>query len=141
MSKIVTDRQDELVRWLCERIGYTPTPSIRAIGSVGSDNVLHGVVGFDGFNGASCQMHVAGDPGWVNRAILHAAFDYPFNFAGCSVVLGVVPSGNAEALRFNERLGFRTVAVIPEAHPDGALVVMAMDREECRWLDRPHAVH
>lgn len=131
---LVNNNQELLVDWLCDRIGYVPTPYMRAIGSVGPDGNLNGVVGFDGFNGASVQMHVAGEPGWLDRAILRAAFHYPFVILDCAVVLGIVPSGNTAALRFNQDLGFTTVAIIPDAHPDGALILMQMRREECKWL-------
>lgn len=134
MNRVVIERQPELIQWLCDRIGYVPSPYMQAIGSIGADNFLHGVVGFDGFNGASCQMHVAGEPGWMNRTILKAAFVHAFDKLNCACVLGAVPSGNAEALRLNLHLGFKTVATIPGAHPDGSLIIMCMYRHECRWL-------
>ncbi len=131
---IVSAPQRELAQWLCERIGYMPTPHIRCIGNVSRDGKILGVVGFDGWNGASCQMHVAGEGNWVTRELLHAVFDYPFNVAGCRVVLGLVPSGNERALRFDKRVGFNEVARIEHAHPDGALIVLEMRREACRYL-------
>jgi RimJ/RimL family protein N-acetyltransferase len=131
---ITTQNQDVLARWLCERVGYMPTPHIRCIGNVNSDGKILGVVGFDGWNGASCQMHVAGEGNWVTRQLLFAGFDYPFNVAGCRVVLGLVPSGNDKALRFDKHVGFREVARIKDAHPDGELIVLEMRRENCRYL-------
>lgn len=131
---LVNDQQGVLIDWLCSRIGYMPTPHMRAIGNINAAGSVCGVVGYDGFNGASVQMHVAGEPGWVDRAILRAAFHYPFVILGCRVVLGLVPSGNTVALQFNHDLGFTRVAEIPDAHPDGSLIVLQMRREECRWL-------
>ena len=132
---IVTAHQDILASWLCHRIGHMPTQAIRCIGEV-RDGQIIGVVGFDGYNGASVQMHVAGSPGWVTRSILFAAFDYPFNRLKCKMVLGLVPSGNKEAIRFNERLGFQLENELHDAHPDGALLLMTMRREECRFLEK-----
>jgi RimJ/RimL family protein N-acetyltransferase len=138
---ITTMHQPILARWLCERIGLTPTPHLRCIGSVRADGTdIMGVVGFDGYNGASVQMHVAGTPHWISPAVLHAAFDYPFNHLGCNVVFGSVPSGNAEALRFNTKLGFTILAEVPGAHPDGSLILMALRREDCKWL-APRRTH
>jgi hypothetical protein len=138
---ITTKHQDFLAAWLCERIGYVPSPHLKCIGSVDStESVLRGVVGYDGYNGASVMMHMAGEPGWIDKAILHAAFDYPFNEMGCNQVLGLVPSGNAAALAINKRLGFEVVAELPMAHPDGALVLMRMTRENCKWL-APRRTH
>ena len=50
-------------------------------------------------------------------------------------IVGMVPSGNKEAIRFNERLGFKLENELHDAHPDGSLLLMTMRREECRWLD------
>lgn len=132
---IYTAHQDLLASWLCKRIGLVPTPHIRCIGRLASDGSgILAVVGFDGWNGASCEMHVAGEGNWINRALLHAAFDYPFNVVGCNMVLGRVPSGNEQAKRLNLHLGFKIEHEIVGAHPDGSLFIMSMRRAECRWL-------
>lgn len=131
---VVSDFQHILAQYLCEKIGYVPTPHLKCIGHVGGDQMLNAVIGYDGFNGLSCQMHVAGEGPWLDRAILKAAFTYPFEQMGCNVVIGIVPSGNIEALRLNKHLGFTEVLRIEGAHPDGALILMTMHRHECRWL-------
>jgi RimJ/RimL family protein N-acetyltransferase len=131
---IVATHQDVLATWLCKRIGLVPTPHLRCFGVV-HDNQLVAVVGFDSWNGASCQMHVAGEGGhWMSRELLRAVFHYAFVASGLQVVLGVVPSGNTAALKLNKHLGFTEDARINNAHPDGALVIMSMRREYCRWL-------
>lgn len=129
------ERQLELRDWLCERIGYVPTKNIQCIGSVRGGIIL-GVVGFDGYNGASLQMHVAGTPGWLTRQLIWSCFDYAFNVCKVNMIIGQVPSGNAEAIRFNHHLGFRTRLELEGAHPDGSLILMTMERRECRYLMR-----
>lgn len=129
-----TQHQEMLARWLCERIGYMPTPHMRCIGNVTSDGKILGVVGFDGWNGSSCQMHAAGEGNWVSRDLIRATFDYAFNVAGLKVVLGLVPSGNDKALRFDKHVGFSEVARIKDGHPDGDLVILELRRENCRYL-------
>jgi RimJ/RimL family protein N-acetyltransferase len=131
---IHTANQDILASWLCKRIGYIPSQSIKCIGQV-IDGQIAGVIGYDGFNGASVMMHVAGDPGWVTKSMLFAAFDYPFRKLGCKIVIGLVPSGNEAAFRFNQRLGFKLIDEIKDAHPDGSLLLMTMRPEDCRWLE------
>jgi RimJ/RimL family protein N-acetyltransferase len=135
---IVTAHQDLLASWLCHRIGHMPSQNIRCIGSV-VDGQIKGVIGYDGYNGASVQMHVAGTPGWVNKSILFAAFDYPFKRLKCKIVIGLVPSGNKEAIHFNERLGFKLENELQDAHPDGSLLLMTMRSEDCRWLNQRFA--
>ena len=135
---ILTNHQEVLARWLCERIGYMPTPHLRVIGNVTKEGKILGVVGFDGWNGASCQMHVAGEGNWISRELIRATFDYAFNVAGLKVVLGLVPSGNTKALRFNKHVGFIEIAKIDGGHPDGALVILELRRENCRYLRKEH---
>lgn len=133
---IVTTPQDALVMALCEKIGLAPSPDIRCIGSVSNDlKRLRGVVGFDGYNGASVMMHVFGEGNWITRELLRVSFDYPFNHLKCNMVIGLVPSGNEEALRLNRHLGFKVEAVLEGGHPDGSLILMVMRKSECRWLN------
>ena len=132
---ITTQRQDILVPWLCQRIGYVPSMNMKCIGSLDARGMnLRGVVGYDGYNGKCVQMQMAGEPGWIDKAVLFAAFDYPFNELDCAVVFGAVPSDNATALNINRRLGFETIIEVPDAHPDGSLILMMMRRENCKWI-------
>jgi RimJ/RimL family protein N-acetyltransferase len=133
---IVSQPLDVLATWLCSRIGLTPTADLRCIGRVSKDGPLMAVIGFDNWNGAACEMHVAGEGNWISRDLLFAAFDYPFNVGGCGMVLGRVPSKNYAAVRLNLHLGFKIEHTIVGGHPDGALHIMAMRRAECRWLKR-----
>jgi RimJ/RimL family protein N-acetyltransferase len=131
---ITTAHQDILASWLCKRIGYIPSQNVKCIGNI-VDGKLAGVVGFDGFNGASVMMHVAGSGNWCTRSMLFATFDYPFRALRCNMVIGLVPSGNKDALRFNQRLGFKIENELHGAHPDGSLFLMSMRREECRYTE------
>jgi len=126
--------------WLCERIGLVATRHLKCIANVIAGRIL-GVVGYDGFNGASAQMHSAGDGNWITRELLWAAFDYPFNACGLNMVIGSIPSGNTQALKFNANLGFKTQLVLEGAHPDGSLVLMTMKREDCRFLNLRRRSH
>lgn len=131
---ITTRNQDILASWLCKKIGYTPTPHIKCIGQINEHGDITGVVGFDGYNGTCVAMHVAGEGNWCTRSLLFATFDYPFRALRCKVVLAFVPSGNIDALNFNKRIGFHLLTVIEGAHPDGALYILTMRPEQCRWL-------
>lgn len=123
-----------LFDWLQRRTGIERTPGFRAIGRV-VDGELVGVVGFNGQNGASCQMHMAGEgKHWISRKFIREAFRYAFEVCGYNVVFGMVPSGNVAAYDIDIRLGFEEVATIVGAHPDGALHFLVMRREDCRWL-------
>ena len=79
-------------------------------------------------------MDIAGEPGWLTLGLVGAAFDYPFNKLGCKVVMSTIASSNQRSLDINTRLGFQTIGVIRNAHPDGDLIIRALQKDQCRWL-------
>lgn len=138
---IVSANTPELTRLakeiLLREIGVRATHDLRAMFWVNKDtNLIEWVVGYDGFIGKCCQMHVVnlgGTP--APRKMLWAAFDYPFNKAGMKAVTGIVNSKNEKAMRFDKHLGFKELARLPGMHDDGGdLVVMKMQEHECKWL-------
>lgn len=140
---IETRNQSELAFWLCSRIGLLPVPDdLRVIGNRSDlTGEIIGVVGYNGWNGASCVMHCAGEGNWITRELLRVAFDYPFNVANCEVVMATAASTNIAALKLDKHIGFKIVAEIVGAHPEGALVIMSMNRAECRYLNRRNGHH
>jgi RimJ/RimL family protein N-acetyltransferase len=100
------------------------------------DGEVKAVVAFDNILDKSCEMHTAAIvPNWINKDLLWACFDYPFNILKVKVILATVASSNTEALKLDRHLGFVDKAYIEDAHIDGDLVILAMRRENCRWLD------
>ena len=96
---------------------------------------LLGGVLFQAYTGASIAIHMAGfTPTWANRDILWAAFHYPFEQLKVRQVLGQVPESNEAALEINRKLGFKEVARIAGVYEDGAAVIFAIQKEDCRWL-------
>lgn len=134
---IETHNQSLLRWWLCKQLDLVVTDHFTAMGRLDprTGDIL-GVVGYDGWNGTACEMHMAGSPGWLSRDFIWAAFDYPFNQANCKVVIGKVPSGNVEALDIDRRLGFKTECILEGGHPDGALHILSLRKEDCKWLNR-----
>lgn len=125
-----------LFDWLHQRIGLAWSVDFKAIGRVVNGELV-GVVGYNNHTGSSCQIHMAGDhKHWITPTLLRTAFHLPFNNWGYQVLFGAVPSGNQEALDIDLRLGFTTMATVPGAHPDGALHMLMMRREDCRWIVR-----
>lgn len=136
MRRVTTENQKYMGDWLV-RIMNHPLPEETVCIGQEIDGELAAVVGFCSFMPNACQMHVGAvsEVNWMSRDLLWAAFDYPFNVLGVKVILGQICASNEDALRLNRHLGFKVVAEIPDAHMDGDLVVMAMRREDCRWLD------
>ncbi len=135
MRKVVTDNQEHLRGWITGVLGYQFSPYARFIGQE-IDGEVKAVVAYDNILDKSCEMHTAAIvPNWISKDLLWACFDYPFNILKVKVILASVASTNIEALRLDRHLGFVDKAYIEDAHIDGDLVILAMRRENCRWLD------
>ncbi len=121
---------------LLREIGVRATADLRAIFWVNKDTkFIDWVVGYDGFVGKSCQMHVVNlgkKP--TPRKLVWAAFDYPFNQAGLKVLFGIVNSNNDSAMKFDTQLGFTELSRIEGAHDDGGdIVLLTMRADDCKW--------
>ena len=136
MRQVVTVDQDYMRSWLGNKLGEKLPENTTCIGQEIDGNLV-AAVGYCTFMTKACQAHIAAvdEVNWMNRDFLWAMFDYPFNKLGVSVILGQVCADNESALRLNRHLGFKVIAEIPDAHMDGDLVIMAMRREDCRFLD------
>lgn len=134
MRKLVTDNQEYLKGWLSKVLGIQFSEYARFIGQE-IDGEVQAVVGYDNILDNSCCMHIGAlVPYWANKDFLWASFDYPFNILKVKVILALVSSNNEEALRLDRHLGFVDKAYIEDAHVDGDLVILAMRKEDCKWL-------
>jgi len=118
--------------------GVAPGADLRVIGWVSDDRLVI-VVGFNGFIGKLASIHMAFAPDWhfTPRVLLDVVFGHAFNEAGREMLLGIVSSKNAKAMRMDLHLGFREIYRLPGMHDEGAdLVVLAMKKDECRYLTR-----
>lgn len=118
-----------LHEWLRKRIGLPWSTDFRALARV-VDGEIVGCVGYEGFTGKSCRMHMAGEGNWITREFIRRAFRYPFVILDLPMVFGVVPSGNKTALEIDLRLGFTELLYIDGAHPDGGLHFLQLKRED-----------
>jgi len=135
MRKVITDNQEHLRGWITGVLGMQFSPYATFIGQE-IDGEVKAVVAFDNILDKSCMMHTAAIvPNWISKDLLWACFDYPFNILKVKVILASVASTNTEALRLDRHLGFVDKAYIEDAHLNGDLVILAMRRENCRWLD------
>ena len=111
MIRIVTNEDVRVGTWVCERTHGTYVEGT-AIGLERDGELIAGVL-YDHYNGASMAMHVAAEgKQWLNREYLWFCFYYPFEQVKVKKVIGIVPSTNAQALRFDKHLGFREEARI-----------------------------
>jgi hypothetical protein len=114
---------------------YNPAVDIVISKVTPEGNVLGGVI-YDGYTGGCIFMHQAGfSRNWLIGNMIWIVFDYPFNQLHVKKVAGTIPSRNKELLDFNRRLGFKEEARIKDAYPDGDMIVLTMERADCRWLN------
>ena len=129
---LVTDKPGEyptIWEWMNRKTRLPWSSDLRTIATMRADGSIAAAVGFNAWTFSSCWMHVAFDnPHAMNRKIIRAAFDYPFIQCGMEAVYGLTPKGNDEALRMNEKLGFRKIAETVDC------VMFEMTADECRWL-------
>ncbi|MGL4297333.1 MAG: GNAT family N-acetyltransferase [Aestuariivirga sp.] len=137
-TTLIYGQEDTLLTWAQEHIGVTFRPDATTIG-LEKDGALVAVVVYDGFSETDCNMHIASDGtrAWMNKALLLAAFAYPFSQLGLLRVTGLVPAHNQAALAFDEHLGFVREGFHPKAGPGGSdLISLGMLRESCRFIPK-----
>jgi RimJ/RimL family protein N-acetyltransferase len=135
LEHILFDRPD-YGKQIAELAGaqYNPKGSM-SIARVRDGLLLGGVVYYH-MTGESVAVHVAGSvEHWLNRDLLWVVFDFPFSQLGVKRLFGEISEDNQAALKFNENLGFHTVARIEGVFPNNvACIVRRLDREDCRFL-------
>ena len=139
---IIYDNPNRLIDWASVRLSMTPFSDVHAIGWE-RDGELRAVAMWDRFAECDCQMHIASDLSrtWLSRAFLKACFMHPFVQWRLQRVTGLVASRNADALRFDEHLGFKREGLIKHGLPDDDLVLLGMLREDCRWIPQKFRGH
>lgn len=134
MKRIVVRENAYVGPWIAEHGGGEYREGTQCIGLESEGELIAGVM-YDSWNGSSLCIHVAASGArWLNREYLHVCFDYPFRQLGAKVLIGLVAESNLKARRFDEHLGFKLHASIPEGHPDGSLLIYTMRKEDCRWI-------
>jgi RimJ/RimL family protein N-acetyltransferase len=123
------------VKFICEQTGSTDFHNYTSIGLDRDGEIIAGVV-YDNFSGANVFMHFAGKHGtrWCTRDFLKMVFGFAFDGMGCRRISGFVPASNKCAVNFELNLGCKVEATMKDAHPTGDMLIMKMDRQECRFL-------
>jgi RimJ/RimL family protein N-acetyltransferase len=138
LNTLLYEQDKDLLAWAESRIGVPFRSEARTIGCA-RDGELVAVVVYDGFSRNDVNMHIASDGArrWLTCELLAAAFAYPFNQCGMRRVTALVPAKNAEALRFDQHLGFRREGYHPRAANNGGdLISLGMLKENCRFIHR-----
>jgi RimJ/RimL family protein N-acetyltransferase len=132
---VICVNNEEHGRAIAQAAGCSFYPGINEVISREEGGRLLGGVIYQDYNDRSISAHIAGfGPNWISPDLLWAMFHYPFVQLGCKKIIGFVPSYNHRALAFDYKLGFKYVTKVPGVFDDGDLIVLVMERDECRWL-------
>jgi RimJ/RimL family protein N-acetyltransferase len=136
MKRIICDQRERCGKFLFSELTYAEGIDnfYECIGLEENGDLI-AVVLYNIYSGADIAMHIAAVQGrrWMTRDYLRAAFRYPFVQLGCRRVSGFVPATNADAIRFNEHLGFKREGLMRNALWDDDVIVYGMLREECKY--------
>jgi len=134
-ARLVYGQDERVGMWITERTGGEWRQGGKCIGWERGGRLIAGCM-VDGYNGASCYMHVAADgKQWLSREFLWHCFHYVFRQLACNVAIGIVTGNNKSALRFDKHLGFVELARIPAGSLDGDLVILTITKEQAaKWL-------
>lgn len=136
-SHLIYGQEDRLLPWAQERVGFAFRRDAYTLG-LERDGELVAVVVYDNFSDCDCNMHIASDgtSAWMSKSLLVSAFSYPFLQLNFRRVTGLVPAKNADALKFDEHLGFKREGYHPHACPNDDLISLGMLREDCRFIPK-----
>lgn len=99
------------------------------------DGALLGGVIFDNYTQAAIGVHTAGFVRhWVNRDLIWVTFDYAFNQLGVRKMIGLTPSNNTDAIKFNTSAGFTVETIVKDVFPDSDLLIFSLYKKDCKWL-------
>lgn len=118
-----------------QMVQYSPTTDATGIKLV-ADGKITAMVAYDHWTPNAVQLHICiTDPKSFSRSFVREALAYPFVQAGRSLLVGVTPSDNEEALEFNRRIGFLEKYRIKDGWEDGVdMVVQELRKSDCKWL-------
>lgn len=133
---------ERVVPWVAERTGHSAelcgVPF--AVGVERSGEIVAGIVTY-GSNGVNAMVEIAIDKqGKDTFDLLRAYFKHVFIMLGLKRLTATVPQSRPDLLAFDLHVGFKEEFLMQDAAPDGgALHVIVMRAQDCRWLEGEYA--
>ena len=134
--RLTTDSWD----WIYERIQPVITKSTRGVIAWDKGEIVAATI-FDTWTVTSGQIHVIiENPMVLRHRYIEECMNYFFNDCNKEIMIGLTPSVNEKALKFNEHLGFEELFRIE----DGVdfridMVVQELRKHNCRWINNGQA--
>lgn len=139
-TRLIYGEEHRLLPWAQARIGVSGFRRDAYTIGLERGGELVAVVVFDNFSDTDCNMHIASDGTrrWLSKELLVSAFSYPFIQLGLARVTGLVPASNAQALAFDEHLGFVREGYHPKAAAGEDMISLGLLREHCRFIPKEY---
>ena len=135
---IVTDAE-RISKWVCEKAGGSYSNQ-QAIGLERNGNLIAGATYCD-YTVSSVVMAVRIDNKFGLKEFFWFAFYYAFEQLKVKNVRGIVSINNFKAQRLNEKLGFKSEAILRDYFPEADAIIYVMRRDECRFLKGKYATN
>lgn len=128
-----------LAAYIASKIGTSPQALIGQtpfeVASITRHGRPMGAVLYANYRKHSVEMTVAGEPGWISRGSIQAAFHFPFIQLGVWNVLAMVNRNNAASRELSRRIGFTELCVIETGgHRGEDIILYGMTRDKCLWI-------
>lgn len=138
VCEIWRDKTGHIGQWVCQNLGF----DIRELG----DHLTYGfsdgkkMLGGLIFHNPLPHQHIwwtiyAPDKHWCTRRVLKHMFGLAFKELQCRRINILVSAGNAESLKFVQKLGFKKEGLLRKYRDNGEdCYFLGMLKEECPWL-------
>lgn len=133
---LIFDDKPRVGAWVAEQVEQKASwGSFYAMGIEHEGELVAGVV-VNNYNGANATCHIAiARPTRELPELFHHVCLYAFRQCGLKRLTGMVPASKPKVVAFDKHLGFEEEFVMPSAAADGgALVILVMWPDKCRWL-------
>ncbi len=127
-----------VLEWVSARIqGGIQADKYISFGIVDTDRkeIIAGVICHNYFERyRSIEYSIASSsPKWAQRHILRELFNYAFGYLKCGRITATCRISNQNAIKMNERLGFKREGVVRQGYGDEDMVIMGLIFNECKY--------
>jgi RimJ/RimL family protein N-acetyltransferase len=129
--RVVDDTEG--ARHYLSQCGYVLVPPYRGVSIVDDDNVIHGAVGIDFYDGCDCHVSAYGNNYWT-KSVLQSVFGWIFNQLGCDRATFKTLAQNAHTVRALEFLGAKHEGTKRRSVHGQDELLYGMLRDECRFI-------
>lgn len=143
MRRIILNDSSRVGAWVAQQIGRkVEWAAYGAIGVELDGELIGGVVMNEFEPGRRCFIHVAAtSKKWLSRDLIIAVFSCIFIRNRCNVALATVDADNRPSLKLCAGIGFNEACRVPFGAGECDMVLLAMQRSECKWLGTERVGH